>query len=77
MEIKFSMDGFRKNLSRNVQELKDVVERIINEDHYDNEDLVDAVNNIICGSNSLNCVYFSGGKDFTDLSDVCVEPIEV
>lgn len=42
--MKFSMNGFRRNMSNNIQELRDIVEKIIAEDFYDEDDLKNIVN---------------------------------
>lgn len=74
--MKLSMNGFRRNISGDVRELRDIAESIIKDEWYDKEDLARAVNNVICHSNCLNCVYVDGDPDFTDMSDLEVPLLE-
>lgn len=74
--MKLSMNGFRRNISGDVQTLRDVTQAIISDHYWDKEDLVDAVNQIICHSNVLNCIYHDDDPDFTDMSDLEVELLE-
>lgn len=71
-----SMDGFRKGLSGNVQTLRDIVERVSVGDHYDNDELIEAMNDVIQDSNVLNCIYSENDELFSDISHIEVEPIE-
>ena len=71
--MKVSMNELRRNLSEDVQTLRDVAESIINDDWYDKDDLRDAVNAVIQHSNVLNCVYVKNDPDFTDMGDLEVE----
>jgi hypothetical protein len=75
--MRFSMNGFRRNLSEDVENLRDLVQSVINDEDYDKEDLVDAINNVICQSNSLNCVSIDGNDDFSLMEDIEVELIEL
>ena len=74
--MKFSMNGFRRNLSGDVKSLRDIVEAIINDEYWEKEDLIVAANQIITHSNVVNCVYDNNDSDFTDMSDVEVEHID-
>lgn len=74
--MKVSMNGLRRNLSRDVETLRDLVESVLKGDWYDEEDLRNAMNDVIRDSNVLNCVYNKGDPDFTDMGDVEVEPLE-
>ena len=67
--MKFSMDGFRKNIAGEVAELKDLVEAVLAGEFYDNEDLQDAMNDVICSVNALACVYDDENELFNDLGD--------
>jgi acylphosphatase len=71
-----SLDGLRRNLSGDVNDLRDIVEAVIAGEYYDKDDLIDAMNNVIQDSNVLNCVYDNDREDFNDMSDVRVEPLE-
>ena len=76
--MKFSMNGFRRQLSGDCEELKRVVEAVLSEEyHYHKEDLVEAVNNLIRHSNVINCVFIKDDPDFTDMSAIEVEHIEL
>lgn len=74
--MKFSMNGFRRQLSADCETLKREVETILTGDHWDKQDLIDAVNQVITKSNVLNCVYHDGDSDFSDISEIEVELIE-
>lgn len=74
--MKVSMNGLRRNLSGDVEALRDIVKDVADGDYYDREDLVKAMNDVIRDSNVLNCVYSGDDPDFKDMGDVEVEPIE-
>ncbi len=74
--MKFSMNGFRRSFSEDVKELRDLAQSIVRDEHYDKEDLIKAVNNVICNSNCLNCVYTADDPDFSDMSDLEVPLLE-
>lgn len=74
--MKFSMNGFRKQLSNDVTELRDLVSGVINEEYYDKDDLIDSVNKLITQSNVINCVYQKDDPDFTDISNIEVEHLK-
>ncbi|WP_277810642.1 hypothetical protein [Chromohalobacter canadensis] len=74
--MKVSMNGLRRNISGDAQELRDVATSIVNDDWYDKADLVQAVNAIIQHSNVLNCIYSSNDPDFTDMSDLEVKLLD-
>lgn len=74
--MKFSMNGFRRNLSDNAQELRDLAQSIVRDEWYDKEDFIAAVNNVICSSNCLNCVYTADDPDFTNMGDLEVPLLE-
>ncbi|MCC8292243.1 hypothetical protein, partial [Escherichia fergusonii] len=69
--VGFSMDGFRRQLSENVGELRDAIKGIISEGYdCDPSELTDLMNAVICDSNVINCVFIDDVKSFSDLSDV-------
>ncbi|MBJ7539866.1 hypothetical protein [Marinomonas transparens] len=71
--VTFSIDGWRRNLSEDLSELKGLVEEIEKEYLLDDENievLKDLVSRLICKSNSFNCVSCKSVEDFSDLSDV-------
>ena len=74
--MKLSMNGFRRNLSGDVQELRDVAAAIVNDDWYEKADLVEAVNAVITHGNVLNCIFSKDDPDFTDMSDLEVEHLD-
>ena len=74
MEV--SMDGLRKGLCGNVQNLRDIVERVTVDDYFDNDELIEAMNDVIRDSNVLNCVYSDDNKSFNDIGHVEVAIIE-
>lgn len=74
--MKVSMNGLRRNLSGDVETLRDLVESVLKGEWYDREDLRNAMNDVIRDSNVLNCVYYKDNPDFTDLGSVEVELLE-
>ncbi len=75
--VTYSMNGFRHNLNNSLAELKALVKQIaddqsIDEDHLD--ELMDSVNDLICQSNSVNCVYIPDDADFKNMSDLYLPP---
>lgn len=75
--MKFSMNGFRRSLNADIQELRDIVESVVSEERdYDPEDLVTAMNNVITHSNVINCVYDKENPDFSEMGDLEIEHIE-
>lgn len=75
--MKFSMNGFRRQLSNDVSKLSELVEDVLRGDHYDEDDLVEAMNDVITHSNLINCVYSEGDEHFDDMSELEVEHIEL
>ena len=74
--MKVSMNGLRRNLSGDVNRLKDMVSSVLSGDAYDEEDLKEAMNEVITQSNVLNCVYHDGDDDFSDMGDVEVAHLD-
>lgn len=74
--MKFSMNGFRRQLSNNIESLRDIVGAVVSDGYYDKEELIDAVNTMITHSNVLNCVYQDGDPEFVDMSELEVEHLE-
>ena len=74
--MKFSMNGFRRQLSADVNYLRTMVEAVLNGDFYEKDDLRDAMNDVIQHSNVINCVYKDGDSSFTDMSDLEIAQIE-
>ena len=77
-QLSYSMNGFRRNLHNSLADLKATVKQIavdggVDEDHLD--DLMDSVNDLICQSNSVNCVFIADDENFKDMSDVYLVPI--
>lgn len=75
--MKFSMNGFRRQLSGDVSNLRDMVENVAFGDWFDREDLINAMNQVITHSNVINCVYCKDDPDFSDLSDIRIENLEM
>lgn len=75
--MKFSMNDFRRQLSGDIETLKDLARDAINGNYCDKEDFVEAVNQVITHSNVLNCVYQKDDPEFIDMSDLEVEHIEL
>lgn len=74
--MKFSMNGFRRQLSRDIETLRDEVQRVLSDDFVDKDDLRIAMNEVITHSNVVNCVYIENDADFNDMSDLEIEHIE-
>lgn len=74
--MKFSMNGFRRQLSGDIAELRNLVDAQSNGAFIDEEELIKITNDLITKSNVLNCAYSDDDPDFSDLSDVEVEHIE-
>lgn len=74
--MKFSMNGFRQQLSNDVNDLKNIIESIEKGEFYDSEDLVDSINTLVTHSNVINCVYHKDDPDFKDMSELEIEHIE-
>lgn len=71
--LKFSFDGYRRNLMRDIEELKEQVRYVANGDNFDSDELVDKFDDVVQHVNILNCVYSNSLEEFSDLSDECVE----
>jgi len=74
--MKFSMNGFRKQLSNDVDELREMVKNVLNDDYIDKDDLVEAMNDVITHSNVINCVYDDDDPNFSDISDIEIKHLE-
>ena len=74
--MKFSMNGFRRQLSNDCRQLKEIALSVISGDLYENDELIDAVNQLITHSNVINCVSIAGEANFSDMSDLEIEHLE-
>lgn len=74
--MKFSMNGFRRQLSNNVDDLKIITETMLRDEWFDKDSFVDAVNELITNSNVINCVFDDENPDFSEMSDLEVDHIE-
>lgn len=75
--MEFSMNGFRRQLSGECGNLRDITRAIVNDGYFDRDDLVECVNNIISHSNVLNCVYQKDDPDFIEMADLEVKHIDL
>lgn len=75
--MKFSMNGFRRQLSTDTEALRDIARDVMNGEWYDEEDFVKAINQLITHSNVLNCASQQDDPEFVDMSDLEVEHLEV
>ncbi len=73
--MKFSMNGFRRQLSNDVATLSEIITTVLNSDYYDDEDLIEAMNQVITHSNVVNCAYNNDDPDFSDMSDLEIDHI--
>ncbi len=76
MSITVSMNGLRRSLSGDIKQLREIIEDVINDDFFEKDDLIEAMNQVITDSNVLNCVFKADDPNFSDISDVEVEHIE-
>lgn len=68
--MKVSMDGLRANLSREVKELRDIVDAVLSDgEYFDEEDLFNAMNDVIRTTNVLCCIYDDNTEDMNDIGD--------
>ena len=68
--ITFSMNGFRRNLISDMDELKSAIEDIFESlDADGKEDLIDKFDTVACSINSLICVWIDGDENFSDMSN--------
>ena len=75
--MQFSMNGFRHQLSNDVKSLRDIVQQMRGDEYFDEEELYEAVNQVITHSNVVNCVYSNDDPLFTDMSSIQVEHLEI
>jgi len=74
-KVRVSVDGIRMALTESIEELKGHVEDVVDGEFVDNEDLVEALNDVIRHSNLINCIYIKGDDMFNDISHISVEEI--
>ena len=74
--MKFSMNGFRHQLHRDVADLKAIVEDVLSDEYFDKDELIEAVNAVISHSNTINCVSDGKDPDFTLMCNVEIEHLE-
>lgn len=74
--VTFSMNGWRRQLSEGVAELRDIVQAIKDDEDYDEDDLVAAMGELICLSNSINCTSIEGIDNFTDMSEIEISHLD-
>jgi len=75
--MKFSMNGFRRQLSNDTEALRNIARDVMNGDWYDKEDFVEAINQVIAHSNVLNCVSQRDDPEFIDMSELEIEHLEL
>ncbi|CCO46693.1 hypothetical protein VIBNISOn1_1840076 [Vibrio nigripulchritudo SOn1] len=76
-QVHFSMDGFRTQLSDDVKELRDLVDSVVKDEWFEKDDLTSKMNDVICKSNSVNCISLDGCESFSNLSSIEVELIDL
>jgi len=74
--MKFSMNGFRRQLSGDIETLLELVRDSMNGELYDREDMVEAMNNVITHSNVINRVFNKDDPDFSEI-DLELEHLEL
>lgn len=75
--MKFSMNGFRKQLSYDTEALRDIVHAVVHDHFYDKEELIELMNQLITHSNVVNCVYHKNDPEFLDLSELEIEHLHI
>lgn len=75
--MKFSMNGFRRQLSADIAELRELVRDSINMQLHDQDELVDAMNRVITHSNVVNCVYNKDDPDFVDMNELEIDHLDM
>ena len=75
--MKVSMNGLRRQLSTATENLKALVVDAAEMTLRDKAELYEAMNEVIQISNVLNCVYEPGDPEFTDMSDLEVDHLEL
>jgi hypothetical protein len=78
--VTFSIDGWRSNLSREIGELRDSIKSAIEDDLHISDiadDLECGINEIICSSNSFNCVSIGFVEGFSPMGEVELELLDV
>lgn len=74
--MKVSMNGLREQLSNDVEALKQQVEMVIY-GPANNEDLANAMNDVITKVNCLNCIYANDDDLFDDMSHIQIDIIQI
>lgn len=74
--MKFSMNGYRRNNCADIETLRDLVVGVLAGEHVDDEELADAMNQVITNANVLNCVFQPDDPNFVEMGDLEVEHIE-
>ena len=68
--ITFSMNGFRKNMASDINELRASLESAMDEiPDWIAEDIKDNFDRVACASNGLNCVSIKDDPYFIDMTD--------
>ena len=74
--MKFSMDGFRKQLHVDLDDLKQILERVMLGKNFDTDELAESFNIIVQHSNFINCVYSDKEEEFSNLSELRLDELE-
>ena len=73
-KLLFQLDGLKVNLSNAALELRNIVTDIIRGEEYDDDDLIDAMNDVITRTAMFNCIYIPGDEKLTNMGKIEVEP---
>lgn len=66
----FSMNGFRRSLTEDLNELGEALNNVLDGLHdSDAIELKECFDRVACSANSLNCVSLKGDEHFSDMSD--------
>jgi hypothetical protein len=69
-KLQFSMNGFRRNLRDDMNDLRDAIERNLDQLCEDEqEELIESFVSVASSLNALNCVWIDGDDNFSDMSD--------
>ena len=69
--VQVSMDGLRRNLTRDAEELGEHLKSMFDDMmEHDKEEIIERFDQLACGLNSLNCIEASSDDKFNMMDDV-------
>lgn len=68
-QVKFSMNGYRYNVSCNLKELREAISNILEDVHEDDKaELIDKFDEVVSSVNGLNELSMEGVESFSNVS---------